>query len=53
MIVIKFFAVFNSNVEMEFCRRSVVGTKLLLEDERFFAKWRDHGVSSLSSFLLC
>ena len=26
MIVMKFFAVFNSNVEMEFCRRSVVGT---------------------------
>lgn len=26
MIVMKFFAVFNSNAEIEFCRRSVVGT---------------------------
>lgn len=54
-----FSAVYSSNVEMEFCRRSVVGTNCFWSERGcffFFSVWlpngTNHGISSLSVYSL-
>lgn len=53
-----FSAVYNSNVEMEFCRRSVVGTNCFWSERFFFssfgsvAKWHESWhIKSLCLFI--